>query len=196
MSRSLPDGSELVNDVHSRLNPAHVRVRRPTSKDEVCGLILEASRSGAAVALCGGRHAMGGQQFADGGDLLDLRALNRILELDMHHGLVRAEAGIQWPDLIRGILQIQRERAPETPPRWGIAQKQTGADSLTLGGALSANVHGRGLLMGPIVGDVESFTLIDAGGNLISCSRTDLSFGPSRHRSQPVEQGLDVFRRR
>jgi hypothetical protein len=24
---------------------------------------------------------------------------------------------------------------------------------------------------------------------------SDLSFGPSRHRSQPVEQGLDVFRR-
>jgi FAD/FMN-containing dehydrogenase len=118
---------------------------------------------------------MGGQQFANGGELLDLRGLNRILELDMHRGLVRTEAGIQWPDLIRGILKIQCDREPGLAPRWGIAQKQTGADWLTLGGSLSANVHGRGLLVRPIVGDVESFTLIDASGNPISCSRTENS---------------------
>ena len=47
---------------------------------------------------------------------------------------------------------------------WGIVQKQTGADRLTIGGALAANVHGRGLTFQPIVDDVESFTLVDAGG--------------------------------
>ena len=116
---------------------------------------------------------MGGQQFADGGELLDLRGMNRVLELDMDRGLVRAQGGIQWPDLIRGILELQRDREPERSPRWGIAQKQTGADALTLGGALSANIHGRGLVMGPIVNDVESFTLVNANGDSITCSRTE-----------------------
>lgn len=173
MTPSLSIPSELVNDVHSRLNPAQVRVHRPTSIGDTCALVRAAAQSGSRVSICGGRHAMGGQQFADGGELLDLRGLNRVLELDIDRGLVRAEAGIQWPDLINGILDIQRARAPGSPPRWGIAQKQTGADALTLGGSLSANVHGRGLLMGPIVQDVESFTLIDANGNPIACSRTE-----------------------
>ena len=40
---------------------------------------------------------------------------------------------------------------------WGIIQKQTGADRLTLGGALSSNVHGRVLGRGPIVDDVVAY---------------------------------------
>ena len=115
---------------------------------------------------------MGGQQFSDNDELIDLRGMNRVLELDIERGLVRAEAGIMWPDLIRSILEIQLRLEPHCSPRWGIAQKQTGADALTMGGALSANIHGRGLLMGPIVNDVESFTIIDANGNLITCSRS------------------------
>jgi FAD/FMN-containing dehydrogenase len=46
---------------------------------------------------------------------------------------------------------------------------------LTLGGALAANVHGRGLALKPIIGDVLSFTLMDADGNLRNCSRSENS---------------------
>lgn len=114
---------------------------------------------------------MGGQQFADRSELIDLRGMNRILDLDRDRGLVQAEAGIQWPELISGIIEMQNSLAGEGRAAWGIAQKQTGADDLTLGGALSANVHGRGLLMSPIVGDVESFRLVDAKGTHQTCSR-------------------------
>ncbi len=148
-----------------------MHVCRPSDSNVVCERVRVAYRSGSSVAICGGRHAMGGQQFADGGDLLDLRGLDRILELDMERGIVRAEAGSQWPGLIRGILDEQRRLEPGRSPRWGIAQKQTGADALTLGGALGANIHGRGLLMGPIVSDVESFTIVAPDGDSIVCDR-------------------------
>ena len=49
-------------------------------------------------------------------------------------------------------------------PHWGIVQKQTGADRLSLGGALACNAHGRGLNLKPIVDQVESFDLLDATG--------------------------------
>ena len=62
---------------------------------------------------------------------------------------------------------------PERQSRWGIAQKQTGADRLTIGGALAANVHGRGLKMKPFIADVESFVLVDARGDIRTCSRTE-----------------------
>jgi FAD/FMN-containing dehydrogenase len=57
--------------------------------------------------------------------------------------------------------------------KWGIRQKQTGADRLSIGGALSSNIHGRGLTMRPMIDDVESFTLIDANGDLKTCSRVE-----------------------
>ncbi len=171
------EACEEVNDVHSALNPARVRVVRPTCMEEVAQVVERASGEGARLAMCGGRHAMGGQQFADGEQLIDMRGMSRVLEVDGDRGLVRAEAGIQWPGLIEGVLAAQRSAGISRLPRWGIAQKQTGADAMTLGGALAANVHGRGLLMQPIVGDVESFKMIDASGEVRECSRdrnTDL----------------------
>jgi FAD/FMN-containing dehydrogenase len=116
---------------------------------------------------------MGGQQFAAGRALVDMRCMDRLLSMDHERGLVTAEAGITWPALIDGYLRLQREAAPGTEPRWGIAQKQTGADELTLGGALAANAHGRGLTMPPIVADVESFRIVDAQGQLLQCSRSE-----------------------
>jgi FAD/FMN-containing dehydrogenase len=59
-----------------------------------------------------------------------------------------------------GLLELQTGRVNA----WGIRQKQTGSDHLSLGGALAANVHGRGLTQRPIVNDVESFTVVDPHG--------------------------------
>ena len=111
---------------------------------------------------------MGGQQFCAGGLLIDTRRLDRVLGFDQKQGTIEVEAGIQWPALIDFL-------APEgaAASTWGIAQKQTGADRLSIGGAISANVHGRGLTMKPIVGDVESFVLVDADGETRICSRDE-----------------------
>ena len=59
---------------------------------------------------------------------------------DRNEALLEVEAGITWPDVIRGYLALQRGPGPA----FGIRQKQTGADRLTLGGAVAANIHGRG----------------------------------------------------
>ena len=58
------------------------------------------------------------------------------------------------------------------PQPWGIVQKQTGADRLSLGGAVSANVHGRGLQLRPIISDVEAVNVVDAAGEVHECSRS------------------------
>jgi FAD/FMN-containing dehydrogenase len=57
--------------------------------------------------------------------------------------------------------------------QWGINQKQTGADRLCIGGALAANIHSRGIHLKPIINDVESFVLVDANGNTLTCSRRE-----------------------
>jgi len=114
---------------------------------------------------------MGGQQFGTDSICIDTRELDRVVSFDRERGLLEAEAGIQWPKLIRSYLDAQADETKQ----WGIAQKQTGADTFTLGGSLSSNVHGRGLRMKPLISNIESFTLINADGKLIRCSREENS---------------------
>src|ERR1700688_1646135 len=160
----------VVNDVHSQLNPTRVlEVLQPRSTEEVRDIIRTAQKDHKVISICGGRHAMGGQQFGADTVLVDVRKLNRIIDLNRETGIIEVQAGIEWPQLIDGYLALQHgdKRA------WGIAQKQTGADRLTMSGTIAANAHGRGLKMKPFVSDVESFVLVDAAGVARTCSRTE-----------------------
>lgn len=112
---------------------------------------------------------MGGQQFGTNTILLDTSGLNRVLSFDREKGLIDVQAGCCWPELFDFLEREQRLKNTA----WGVRQKQTGADHLSIGGALSANAHGRGLRFKPIVDDVESFRLVDDQGNLASCSRSE-----------------------
>ena len=71
------------NDVHSRLNETKVReVVAPSGAQEVRDVLRRARRLHGRVSIAGGRHAMGGQQFLDGGTLIDTRNMMQILSLD------------------------------------------------------------------------------------------------------------------
>jgi FAD/FMN-containing dehydrogenase len=159
-----------VNDVHSQLNRTRVRsIIQPDSIKALQVIIRKALAQGQSISVAGGRHAMGGQQFGTNTVLLDMARMNRVLRFDPERGLVEVEAGIQWPELIGYLIETQRGR----PSQLGIRQKQTGADRLSLGGALAANIHGRGLELKPFINDVESFILVDAMGNALCCSRSE-----------------------
>ncbi len=112
---------------------------------------------------------MGGQQFGTDTLLIDARKLNRVFNLDRKTGILDVGAGIEWPELIDGYLALQNV----DDQAWGIAQKQTGADRLTVAGTIAANAHGRGLKMKPFVSDVQSFVLVDATGKPLTCSRSE-----------------------
>ena len=171
-SRSVAPGHEsvLVNDVHSQLNSTRVQgISQPQSLKDVLSVVRTARKDRKLISVAGGRHAMGGQQFGSDTLLIDVRKLNRVLNLDRKSGIMEVEAGIEWPELISGYIALQAGDGPI----WGIAQKQTGADRLTIAGTIAANAHGRGLKMQPFVSDVESFVLVDATGTVRTCSRTE-----------------------
>ncbi|MDE2788438.1 MAG: FAD-binding oxidoreductase [Chloroflexota bacterium] len=151
------------------------QVIAPNSTVEAQQAVNKVRDAGQSLSIAAGRHAMGGQQFLSGGTLLDTRNLNRIVGLDAERGIVTVEAGIMWSDLICGLRTMQAG----ADRRWSVVQKQTGADRLSVGGALAANGHGRGLTYRPIVQDVDSCEMIDADGNLTRCDR---------------EQNSDLFR--
>ncbi|HET9405341.1 MAG TPA: FAD-dependent oxidoreductase, partial [Burkholderiales bacterium] len=147
----------IVNDIHSQLTATRVnRIVTPDTLDAARNAIKAARNERRAVCIAGSRHAMGAQAFATDGVLIDIRKLNRVLKFDAGKGLIELESGVQWPQLLSYLTQAQRGSGKQ----WGFSQKQTGADRLTLGGCLSANVHGRGLKLPPFVSDVESFKLL------------------------------------
>lgn len=157
-----------VNDIHSSLNATEVHDIIPVaSVGAARDVVRDIAAGGGVISVAGGRHAMGGQQFATGSTLLDTRAMNAVLGFDRDRGLIEVEAGIQWPGLIDFLITTQADTADQ----WGIRQKQTGADRFTIGGSISANCHGRALTMSPIAADVESFTLIAPDASLIECDR-------------------------
>jgi len=169
--RAIPEsGSIVVNDIHSQLNSTRVlRVFEPQSLEDVQSIVQAAGRDRKIISVAGGRHAMGGQQFGTDTLLIDVRKMNRVLNLDRERGILDADAGIEWTELIDGYLALQNG----DPHVWGIAQKQTGADRLTMAGTIAANAHGRGLTMKPFISNVESFVLVDATGAAHTCSRTE-----------------------
>ena len=162
-----PDTTTL-NDIHSRLNATQVtEYHEPATREAIVGLVRRAAGQGLAVSISGGRHAMGGQQFGAGTLHLNMSAYDKVVSLDRDRGLVTVESGIQWPALIDWLIENQEPG----PQAWAIRQKQTGADELSIGGALSANIHGRGLTLPPMVGDVEAFELVTATGEVLHVSR-------------------------
>jgi FAD/FMN-containing dehydrogenase len=145
------------------------RIVQPDTLEGVRNALKLALKEERQICIAGSRHAMGGQQFLQDGVLIDTRRMNRVLGFDPEKGHLEVEAGIQWPQLYQYLVNSQKGRERQ----WTFAQKQSGADKLTLGGCVSANIHGRGLKMPPFVGDVESFRLVNAKGDVVNCSRTD-----------------------
>ncbi len=156
--------------MHSQLNRTRVAsVAKPRSVTELVAVIERATERRQSVCIAGGKHSMGAQQFATDAVLVDMALMNRVLNFDPAQRLIEVEAGIQWPELIDYTLTAQRDCATQ----FGIIQKQTGADRLSIGGALAANIHGRGLRLQPVINDIESFVLVDATGVPRRCSRTE-----------------------
>lgn len=167
-----------ANDVHSKLNPVnHRAVRAPKTLADLQNAISFAERNAMPIALSGGRHSMGGQQFVSDGLLLDMRQYNEVIDFDAHNGLLTVQPGIMWTELVQVLQELQADSTSRTRQDsigktiWSIIQKPTGADNISIGGCVSSNVHGRGLKYRPFVQDIESLQLLTASGDLLQVNR-------------------------
>jgi FAD/FMN-containing dehydrogenase len=168
--KAKPPPGILVNDVHSAQTSARVfAIAQPDTLEGVRQAFAQAKTEEKSVCIAGGRHSMGGQPFAADGVLIDTRKMNRVLAFDAERGLIELESGVEWPQLLETLTVSQQG----SERHWTFAQKQAGADRMTIGGSLSANMHGSGLALAPFVNDIESFKLLDAKDKLHTCSRTE-----------------------
>lgn len=159
-----------VNDVHSKLNATTLKaIESPTSLEEAVGVVRRCAREKESLCISGSRHAMGGQQFAKGATMIDTRGMSQVMDLDTREGLVQVEAGVEWPSLVEQLA----ERQKGDDQYWTIKCKQTGADKLTLGGAIAANAHGRTLAHPPMVSDIEELLIVDSSATVRQVHKDD-----------------------
>lgn len=151
-----PTNSTVIREV-TGLYPVKVdEVYTPGSVEQLQHILKTSDKP---VSIGGGRFSMGGQTAHPESMHIDMRGLDKVLELDPQHRTIRVQAGIRWK-------QIQ-DRIDD----YGLAVKimQT-YSNFTVGGSLSVNCHGRYVGLGPIILSVNSIDLLRHDGSLINAS--------------------------
>ena len=135
-----------------------VRIERPASRGELVESVKRAADAGGTVRAAGSGHS-----FTDaactGGVMLDMRRLDRVLDVDSERRLVKVEAGI-------GLRALN-----ETIWGYGLALENLGdIDRQTISGAVSTATHGTGSRFRNISSLVAGMEVVLADGTMLELS--------------------------
>lgn len=157
-------------------------VARPTSAGEVGELLTEAAATGTGVTAAGGQSSMTGGSITDGGILLSLRGMDRIIELDREAARAWVEPGI-------GVAELKRRLAAEG---FLFAPDPTSEEEASLGGAIACNASGaRSLRYGATRSHVTALRVVTADGEVHTIRRTRLEKNTVGYA--PVQDPIDWF---
>ena len=149
-----------VNDASCLSRTPVAGVVRPRSEAEVAGALAYAAAQGLTVSAAGVKHSMGGQAFARGGMVLDMRAMNAV-RLDPIARTVTVGGGATWH-------QIQNAIHPD----WSVKAMQS-TDIFSVGGSISVNAHGMDHQAGAVMGSLRSLRMMLADGRVVTASREE-----------------------
>ncbi len=158
MSLSPNNFVQLENFGHSLHAPSYRF--QPTRPEEISEIFCLAEKNGLTVTARGAGRSYNDAALNGGGIVMDLSAMNKILEWDPASGVVRCEPGVT-------IEQLWQRVEPDGwwPP------VVSGTMKTTLGGCLGANIHGKNnFRKGPIGEHVLEFTAILPSGTTVACT--------------------------
>lgn len=137
-------------------------VYRPTTLDGVRDVFDVARRHGLTVGLRGAGRSYGDASLSSENICLDLTRMNRILDWNPKTGVISIEPGVTLRQLWQYIIEDGW-----WPP------VVSGTMTVTMGGALGMNYHGKNnYKMGPIGDHTLEFDLMLPSGEIKTCSRT------------------------
>ncbi len=136
-------------------------VYRPQSTAEVAECLADAQNRELTIAHRGTGLSYGDAALNEGGAVIDMSGLDRILEFDSERGFVRAEAGCTLETIWKTVL----------PKGWW-PPVVPGTMYVTVGGAVAMDVHGKNHWRSGTFGEhVQHMTLMDISGEQRSLSR-------------------------
>lgn len=152
--------TQLENFGHSL--SAQSYLVQPRSAEEIYSAFQLAKKMGVTVTARGAGRSYNDAALAGGGVVLDMSAMNQILEWDQATGQIRCEPGVTLEQLWQHV----------EPHGWW-PPVVSGTMKTTLGGCLAANIHGKNnFKMGPIGEHVVEFTAVLPTGAEIVCTPT------------------------
>jgi len=152
--------TQLENFGHSL--SAQSYLVQPRSAEEIYSAFQLAKKMGVTVTARGAGRSYNDAALAGGGVVLDMSAMNQILEWNQATGQIRCEPGVTLEQLWQHV----------EPHGWW-PPVVSGTMKTTLGGCLAANIHGKNnFKMGPIGEHVVEFTAVLPTGAEIVCTPT------------------------
>ena len=140
-------------------------VARPASAADVSALLVEATASRTPVTPAGAQTSTTAASITDRGVLLSLRAMTRVIDIDVTARTVRCEPGVLVGDLKRACA-AQGLLLPLDP---------TSEEECTVGGAVACNASGaRSLRYGATRPHVRALRVVLADGTDTELRRTAL----------------------
>jgi FAD/FMN-containing dehydrogenase len=152
--------AESWNDI-SRLNPEVVsKIIKIHSQDDVIAILSDLPKD-TRVAISGTRHSQGGHIVYPNGIVLDMTSFNEVMSVSPKEKLIIVQSGATW-------AMVQEEANQH-----GLAVKVMQSSNIfSVGGSLSANIHGRDPRFGPLIETVRSIKVVLATGDIIKASRS------------------------
>ncbi len=133
-------------------------VERPRDTEEVVAALKRTVAAGQHLRVQGAGHSFTAAVPTDG-CLVDLRAMNRLLEVDHRHRRATVQAGMSLRELNRQLWLA------------GLAMSNLGdIDAQTVAGAISTGTHGTGENFGGLATQVVGLEMVTAEGAVVRCS--------------------------
>lgn len=148
------------NDI-SRLNKESIhKIIEVRSEHDVIEAIKYARLSNKKIVVSGTRHSQGGHIAYPDAIVLDMRKFNKILKISSINRTVTVQSGSIWNDVQKAINS------------YGFAVKVMQSSNIfSIGGSISANVHGRDPNYGPLIETINKLKLILSDGRVVYASR-------------------------
>jgi len=166
MTLTLNNFTQLENFGHSLRAPSYRF--RPECTEEIQEIFQLAVENELTVTARGAGRSYNDAALNGGGIMLDLSMMNQILEWDSATGIVKCEPGVTLEKLWQHV----------EPDGWW-PPVVSGTMKTTLGGCLSANIHGKNNFKKGTIGEhVLEFSAILPSGEMVTCTS---------------EQNMDLF---
>ena len=140
-------------------------VARPTCAEEAQEILRQATADRTPVTAAGNQTSTTGASITDTGVLLSMRAMDRLIDVDVAKRRAIAEPGVLLGDLNRAVATHGLHFAPDP----------TSMEDVTVGGAIACNASGaRSLLYGTTRPHVLALTVALASGETMDVRRSGL----------------------
>lgn len=130
-------------------------INEPASESDVADIVARAAKSNRTVKAVGAGHSFTSTALTNG-HLLNMKHLNKIVEVDRANNQVTVEAGIHISELNEQLFEL------------GLAMPNLGDIAYqTISGAIATSTHGTGAKISGIAGQVAAMRLVNGQGEIV-----------------------------